>query len=120
MTAYKLIAEHKTIENVLEHVNSLNEDPNKKKKFIIPEKFLYKESRELFENADVNRDKEDLNKSIVFDKPDEEGLKEWLIGSKSFTEIKVTNGIERLKKCQGKKNQTRLDCFFKSGAISSS
>jgi hypothetical protein len=41
---------------------------------------------------------------IVFEKPDEEALKEWLISSKSFAEVKVLNGIERLKKCQGKKN----------------
>lgn len=35
-------------------------------------------------------------------------------------EVKVTNGIEKLKKCQGKSNQARLDCFFKAGAAKSS
>lgn len=40
-------------------------------------------------------------------------MKEWLVNHKGFSEIKVANGLERLQKCQGKKNQTRLDCFFK-------
>jgi len=31
----------------------------------------------------------------------------------------VNNGIERLQKSQGKKNQSRLDSFFKSTLISS-
>ena len=70
-------------------------------------------------HPDVNSNKEELEKSIVFDKPDEEQLKEWLL-SKSFAETKILNGIERLKKCQGKKNQTRLDCFFKAAVISTS
>jgi hypothetical protein len=40
-------------------------------------------------------------------------MKEWLVNHKGFSETKVANGLERLQKCQGKKNQTRLDCFFK-------
>ena len=42
-----------------------------------------------------------------------EEMKEWLVNHKGFSETKVANGLERLQKCQGKKNQTRLDCFFK-------
>jgi flap endonuclease-1 len=120
VTAFKLIKEHKTIESVMEMINAQNEDPERKKKYIIPEKFLYEESRELFKNPDCNRNREELEKHIVFDKPNEEELTSWLVGHKGFAEVKVTNGIERLRKCQGKKNQTRLDCFFKSTAISSS
>lgn len=59
-------------------------------------------------------------KQILFEKPNEDELKEWLINQKGFSEVKVVNGIERLKKCEGKKNQTRLDCFFKSAQIISS
>jgi hypothetical protein len=80
---------------------------------------LFEESRELFLNPDVNTNKEELEKNIIFDKPDEEQLKEWLL-SKSFAETKILNGIERLKKCQGKKNQSRLDNFFKASVISTS
>jgi len=98
VTAYKLIKEHETIEGVLERVKVLNEDPAKKKKYIIPENFLYEESRALFLNPDVITDKEELEKLIVFEKPAEEELKDWLMNSKGFTEVKVKNGIERLLK----------------------
>ena len=45
-------------------------------------------------------------------------MKEWLTTQKGFAENKVLSGIERLNKCQGKKNQSRLDSFFKSTLIS--
>jgi hypothetical protein len=61
-----------------------------------------------------------LEKQLVFDKHNEMEMKEWLINEKGFAENKVFNGLERLKKSSGKKNQTRLDCFFKAGNISSS
>jgi len=119
VTAYKMIKEHQNIEGVLKRINEMNEDPDKKKKYMIPGNFLYKESRELFVNPDVNQDLEDLQKQIVFGKPDEAGLKDWLCTNKGFTEIKVSNGIERMNKCAGKKNQSRLDSFFKSSVLSS-
>ena len=119
-TAYTMLKEHETIEGVLKEVESRHEDPAKKKKFMVPEKFLYEESRELFRNPDVIRDKEVLQSLIKFDKPDEAMMKEWLVNSKGFTEVKVANGLERLKKCQGKKNQGRLDCFFKVSSVLSS
>jgi len=120
VTAYKMLKECGDIEGVLEKVKEVNEDPDKKKKFVIPDKFLFEESRELFVKPDVNRDKVELEGMIVFDKPDEEELLNWLMNSKGFHENKIVNGIERLKKCQGKKNQSRLDSFFKSAVISSS
>lgn len=79
VTSYKLLKEHGTIEDVIEKVKEVNEDPDKKKKYTIPDKFLYKESRELFINPDVISDKEELEKLIVFDKPAEDELREWLI-----------------------------------------
>ena len=120
VTAFKWLHEDKDIEGVLKKVAQLNSDESRKKKFVIPDKFLFEESRELFITPDVIRDKEELEKLIVFDKPDEDELRKWLIQDKSFAENKVINGLERLKKCQSKKNQTRLDCFFKSAQISSS
>ena len=39
VTALKLIKECGTIENVLEKIEEKNEDPTKKKKYQIPEKF---------------------------------------------------------------------------------
>jgi len=119
VTAFKLIKEHESIEQVLERVRETNEDDTKKKKYVIPDNFLFQESRELFLRPDVNRDKDELSKLIVFDKPAEAEMKEWLVNHKSFAEVKVVNGLERLNKCQGKKNQSRLDTFFKSTLISS-
>ena len=84
VTAYKMIKEHNDIEGVLKHIETLNEnqDPEKKKKYTMPQKFLYEESRDLFHNPDVTADKEALEKIIVWDKPDEAGLKDFLITEK--------------------------------------
>jgi len=49
-------------------------------------------------SPDVQSDLEFLKKQIVFDKPKEEEMKEWLMGSKGFAETKVVNGLERLNK----------------------
>lgn len=51
MTAYKLIKEHKNIENVIKHLeNENNSGSNKKKKFNIPKEFNYIGAREMFLN----------------------------------------------------------------------
>lgn len=47
-TAFNLIKECGSIENVLEKIKSMNEDDKKKKKYTIPENFLFKQSRALF------------------------------------------------------------------------
>jgi len=104
VTSYKLLKEHGTIEGVLEMIEETNSDPDKKKKFVIPKDFLYKESRDLFVNPDVITDKEALEKLIVFEKPAEEEMREWLLEQKNFAEVKINNGIERIRKSQGKKN----------------
>ena len=119
-TAYNLIKEHSTIEKVLERVKLLNEDETKKKKYVIPEKFLFEKSREMFLKPEVISDTEQLKKLIVFEKPYEEEMKEWLTGSKGFSENKVNTGLEKLNKAQTKKNQIRLDSFFKTSTIISS
>lgn len=58
-----------------------------------------------------------IKKQIVFEKPYEAEMKEWLTGSKGFSENKVNSGVEKLIKSQGKKNQVRLDSFFKKSAV---
>ena len=86
----------------------------------MPENFMYKESRALFTDPDVNNDKEFLEKALKWNKPDADGMKEFLCGSKGFTEVKVENGLKKLAGAQTKVNQSRLDCFFKSAGTSSS
>jgi hypothetical protein len=58
------LKEHGDIESVLKKVQESNEDPAKKKKYIVPESFLYEESRDLFVNPDVIRDREVLQNLI--------------------------------------------------------
>jgi flap endonuclease-1 len=55
---------------------------------------------------------------IKFSKPDEDGLKAFLINEKGFTEQKVESGLKKLQGAQTKVNQSRLDCFFKSAGVS--
>ena len=55
--AFKMIEEDKNIEAVLDKIRATNADPNKKKKYVIPESFLYEESRAIFKEPDVIRDK---------------------------------------------------------------
>lgn len=119
-TAFNLIKECGTIEKVLDKIQAMNEDDTKKKKYTIPENFLYEQSRALFMNPDIITDQEDNKKKIVFEKPYEEEMRTWLMGSKGFSETKVNTGIEKLIKSQGKKNQIRLDSFFKKSNVISS
>lgn len=116
--AFKFIKEHGNIENVLEQIEKELQDEKKKAKYVVPSEFRYKESRELFKNPDVIKDKEELEKLIKFNKPDEAELKAFLVNEKGFTEAKVDSGLEKLKKAQTKVNQSRLDCFFKSAGVS--
>jgi len=53
VTAYKLIKEFHTIENIIEHLKKENESSTRKKKYGIPEHFYYEDARELFKKPDV-------------------------------------------------------------------
>lgn len=96
--------EEGSIENVIDRVQKDNDDPKKKKKYHIPETFYFKESRELFKNPDVDDDLKKIEQSLKWRQPDEEALKEFLVKQKGFSETRVENGINKLKKCQGKSN----------------
>jgi flap endonuclease-1 len=63
---------------------------------------------------------DEVKKGMKWDKPEESKLREFLIEDKGFTEVKVNNGIEKLAKCNGKANQSRLDLFFKPSGLSTS
>lgn len=73
--AFKYVEECKTIEEVMAKIEKENENPNKKKKYQIPDNFFFKEARELFKNPDVIKDKAELEGQLKWNKPDEEGLK---------------------------------------------
>ena len=68
------------IENVIRKIERENDNPWKKKKYHIPENFFYKEARELFKAPDAIKERKKLEELIKWNKTDEEGMKEFLIG----------------------------------------
>ena len=51
----------------------------------------------MFSKPEVISNKSELEKLIVFDKFDEEGLKKYLIDEKGFNEGRVLSGIVKIK-----------------------
>ena len=77
--AFKLIKDEGNIENVLETIKGWNADEKRKQKYIIPDQFLYEESRELFKNANVSKDKAKFESEFKWNKPNEDELRDFLI-----------------------------------------
>lgn len=102
-TAYDLIKKHKNIETILEVLKQKN-------KHKVPEDWPYEAARELFKNPDVI-DPAEID--LKWTPPDIEGLVEFLVGEKGFSEQKVRKAAEKLTKKNTAKPQGRLDDFFK-------
>jgi flap endonuclease-1 len=100
--ALDLIREHKTIENVIEHID--------KDKYQISENWNYKKARELFKNPEVI-DAETIE--LKWCEPDEEGIIEYMCKNKGFSEERMRNGIKKILKSRSGNTQVRLDSFFK-------
>ncbi|KAI9843571.1 MAG: Elongation of fatty acids protein 2 [Sclerophora amabilis] len=105
--ALGFIREHKTLENF---VASMQKDP--KKKFSIPEDWPYKDARELFFKPDV-RQADHPDCDFKWDSPDVEGLVQFLVTEKGFSEDRVRNAASRLQKNLKTAQQARLEGFFK-------
>jgi len=103
-TAFKLIKEHGTIERVIKFIEA-----NPKKKYKVPENFNFEGARELFLHPEVTNTSE-LN--LVWEKPDSEGLQEFLVQKKNFAPNRVETGIKKLQSFQGKPTQMRMENFF--------
>jgi len=101
-TAFKLIAEHKNIEKVLETL-----EPEK-----IPQNFRYQTARKFFQDCEAVDTKE---ANFVFKEPDFEGLEKFLVEGQSFDKKRVERFVERLKAAKTKTKQRPLDSFF--GAV---
>lgn len=113
VNAYKLISEHKTLEKALEALKEENEArvaEGKEPKYTIPAKedFDYELARELFKAPEVTKDIQDLS----FGKPDEAGLREFLIEKKNFGAQKVEGILKRLAEAQKAKPQMSLEAFI--------
>ncbi|KAJ3282165.1 Elongation of fatty acids protein 2 [Borealophlyctis nickersoniae] len=100
--AVTLMKEHGSLEKVIAAL-----DP---KKYPIPEDWPYVEVRKLFKEPEVlNPDDIELK----WETPDEEGIVEFLVNEKNFTEDRVRKAVQKLTKSMGTATQGRLDSFFK-------
>jgi len=106
-TALKLIREHKSIDNIL---SSKAIDTTKHP---LPERYPYADARELFLKPSV-ADPETLE--IKWGDPDVEGLVDFLVREKGFSEERVRAGAARLSKGLKTKQQGRTPncplCFL--------
>lgn len=106
-TALKLIREHGSLEKVVEFIES-----DKKGKFALPDDWPYLDARDLFFEPDV-RSADDPMCDFKWDKPDVDGLVQFLVNEKGFSEDRVRSGATRLEKNLKSSQQSRLEGFFK-------
>jgi len=99
--ALKGIREHRSIEKF---IKSLSE------KYTVPDDFNYVGARDMFHNADVS---DVSGVTLKWEKPDEEGLIQYLCTESEFSIDRVKKGIDRLNKARKLGSQARLDSFFK-------
>jgi flap endonuclease-1 len=85
---------------------------DKKSKFTLPEDWPYADARELFLNPDV-RPADHADCDFKWEAPDVEGLVQFLVNEKSFSEDRVRGGAARLVKNLKSSQQARLEGFFK-------
>ena len=100
-TAFKLIKEHKSIDNILSSkaIDTI--------KHPLPERYPYTDARDLFLHPNIE-DPETID--IKWTEPDVEGLVDFLVREKGFSEERVRVGAERLKKGLKTKRQGTF-CF---------
>lgn len=106
-TALKLIREHKNLEGVVEYIKK-----DDKARYSIPEDWPFADARELFLHPDV-RAADDPLCDFKWEKPDMDGLVQFLVGEKGFSEDRVRAGGSRLEKSVKSAQQSRLEGFFK-------
>ena len=105
VTAFKLIKEHGLLENLVAWI----EENEGNTKYKVPENWPYKEARELFMAPEVLPSDEVTLKWV---EPDVEGLVQYMVNEKGFSEDRIRNGAEKLKKGLKGGVQGRLDGFF--------
>ncbi|ORY60786.1 PIN domain-like protein [Pseudomassariella vexata] len=104
-TALKLIRDHGTLEKVVEFMQS-------GEKYVVPDDWPYADARELFFNPDVRKADDPLC-DFKWEKPDIEGLVQYLVTEKGFSEDRVRSAGTRLEKNLKSNQQARLEGFFK-------
>lgn len=100
--ALALIKKHGTIEAILEQLDSA--------KFPLPEPFPYQESRAFFKAPEVTPCAD--IPPLKWSAPDEDGLVQFLVAEKNFSEERVRKAVGRINAAKGKANQGRMESFF--------
>lgn len=85
---------------------------DKKSKYTLPDDWPYEDARDLFFNPDV-RPADDPLCDFKWERPDVEGLVQFLVVEKGFSEDRVRSGATRLEKNLKSAQQSRLEGFFK-------
>jgi flap endonuclease-1 len=106
-TALKLIRDHGSLEKVVEWMKS-----DKGSRYVIPDDWPYADARELFFHPDV-RSVDDPECDFKWEAPDVEGLIQFLVVEKGFSEDRVRNSVAKLQKNLKGAQQARLEGFFK-------
>lgn len=106
--AYDLVKQYHSIEEILKHIDS--------KKYTVPEDWMYKEARRLFQEPEI-ADPETID--LKWTEPDEEALVDYMVNKKNFSEDRIRNGIKKLQKAKQGSTQGRLDSFFSVVSTSS-
>lgn len=106
-TALKLIREHGSLEKVVDFIQN-----DKKSKYTLPEDWPYKDARDLFFEPDV-RSADDPLCNFKWEKPDVDGLVQFLVNEKGFSEDRVRGAAAKLEKNLKSNQQARLEGFFK-------
>ena len=101
--AYGLIKEHKTIERILEVIDTT--------KYPVSDDFNFEGARELFLHHEVTTEVD-----IKWGKPDLAGMKAFMCDEKGFSETRIENVCKNLEKLKAGGQQTRMDSFFASVA----
>lgn len=91
-------------------MEAIENDP--KKKYSLPEDWPYKDARDLFFQPDV-RSADDPLCDFKWEKPDMDGLVNYLVTEKGFSEDRVRSAGARLEKGVKSTQQARLEGFFK-------
>ncbi|GAA5986935.1 hypothetical protein JCM5350_000912 [Sporobolomyces pararoseus] len=100
-TALKLVKEYDSMEDILAHLAKGKNPP--------PEDWPYDEAKELFMKPSVKPSSEI---DLKWEAPDVEGLVDFLVKDKGFSEDRVRKGADKLKARLSSKQQGRLDGFF--------
>lgn len=104
-SAYKLIQQYGCIEKIIQNIDTETHP--------IPEDFNYVGARDLFMNHEVTTDVD-----IKWTKPDRQGLVEFMVNEKGFSETRIENVCAKIEKAKSGGQQTRMDAFFSAKPVS--